>query len=83
MEKLKDNTDREDIRESCQATGKYFVHIYPDGRNVVKSDSQLLTDVGIDENLLRVFRQLAMEHEDWDGSLPVTITGYTHKCCWE
>ena len=77
-EKLKDDNDREEPIESSQAMGKYVVHIHPDGQNVVKSDNQLLTDIGIDENLLRVFRRVAMQREDWDGLSPVTITGYTH-----
>ena len=77
-EKLKDDTGGEERIESNRATGKYVVQIFPDGRNVVKSDNKQLTDVGIDENVLRVFRREAMQHDDWDGFTPVTITGYTH-----
>jgi hypothetical protein len=74
-EKLKEDSDvgnnmessRATGMESSRATGRYLVYIHPDGRNVVQSESKQLTDVGIDENLLRVFCRLAMEHEEWDG----------------
>ena len=77
-EKLKDDSDVVEHMESSRAMGRYYVYIHPNGRNVVKSDSKQLTDVGIDDNLLRVFRRLAMKHEEWDGCSTVEITGFTH-----
>ena len=52
--------------------------IYPDGSNELKSGSQQLTAVGIDQKLLAVYRQIATGDIEWDDETAYTITGYTH-----
>ena len=54
------------------------MRILPDLSHTFKSDSKQLTTVGMDENLLAVYRRLAMQNERWDDDLPYTFTGYTH-----
>ena len=59
-------------------SGKYYVTIYPDGSSELKSENKQLMAVGIDENLLAVYRRIAMGDIEWDDTTPYTVTGYTH-----